>query len=76
MSLSKSSSNGISLYNVLHKLGVISNKTLNSIQYSSGHQYKRNKDGVPELYYTSPQSGVLLPLEIGSKIVRFEFVRW
>ena len=55
---------------------LISEAALNSLQYSSGHQYKRNKDDVPELYYTSPQSGVLLPLEIGSKIVSFQFVLW
>jgi ribonucleoside-diphosphate reductase alpha chain len=34
---------------------------------------KVHEEGVPELYYTSPQSGVLLPLEIGGKIVSFKF---
>ena len=58
------------------KFVLISEAVLNSLQYSSGHHYKRNKDGVPELYYTSPQSGVLLPFEIGGKIVSLEFVRW
>jgi hypothetical protein len=44
-----------------------------SLQDSPGHEYKVNEEGVPELYYTSPQSGVLLPLEIGGKIVSFKF---
>jgi hypothetical protein len=36
-----------------------------------GTSYKRNEDGVPELYYTS-SSGVLQPLEIEGEIVSFK----
>jgi len=48
------------------------------LKFIAGHpeheyRYKENEDDVLELYYTS-SSGVLLPLEIGDKIVSFELL--